>query len=65
METLTAMPLAKGDRAEKPHPRPRLRHFIARFGVFHRIKHIKLHDNMTQIILPSKINCIDTSDEIH
>ncbi|MFC2655038.1 MAG: hypothetical protein ACFN0J_10160, partial [Segatella salivae] len=27
-------------------------------------KYIKLHDNMAQIILPSKINCMDTSDEI-
>ena len=31
---------------------------------FHRTKHIKSHDNMAQIILPSKINCMDTSDEI-
>ena len=36
----------------------------ARFGAFHRTKYIKLHDNMVQIILPSKINCIATSDEI-
>ena len=36
----------------------------ARFGAFHRIKYIKSHDNMAQIILPSKINCMDTSDEI-
>lgn len=36
----------------------------ARFGAFHRIKYIKLHDNMAQIILLSKINCIDTSNEI-
>lgn len=31
---------------------------------FHRTKHIKSHDNMAQIILPSKINCMATSDEI-
>ena len=31
---------------------------------FHRIKYIKLHDNMAQIILSSKINCVGTSDEI-
>ena len=36
----------------------------ARFGAFYHTKYIKSHDNMTQIILPSKINCIDTSDEI-
>ena len=36
----------------------------ARFGAFHHAKYIKLHDNMAQIILPSKINYIDTSDEI-
>ena len=36
----------------------------ARFGAFHHTKHIKLHDNMAQIILPSKINCMATSDEI-
>ena len=36
----------------------------ARFGAFHHTKHIKLHDNMAQIILPSKINSVDTSDEI-
>ena len=35
----------------------------ARFGAFHRTKYIKSHDNMAQIILPSKINFIDTSDE--
>ena len=38
METLTAMPLAKGDRAEKPHPQPRLRHFIAQFAVNYLLK---------------------------
>ena len=37
---------------------------VEQFASFHRTKYIKLHDNMTQIILPSKINCIDTSDEI-
>lgn len=31
---------------------------------FHCTKYIKLHDNMAQIILPSKINCMATSDEI-
>ena len=36
----------------------------ARFGAFHHTKHIKLHDNMAQIILPSKIKCMATSDEI-
>ena len=37
----------------------------ARFGTFHHAKYIKSHDNMAQIILPSKINCVNTSDEIH
>ena len=37
----------------------------ARFGAFHLAKYIKLHDNLAQIILPSKINCMDTSNEIH
>ena len=37
---------------------------IEQFVSFHRIKHIKLHDNMAQIILSSKINCMGTSDEI-
>lgn len=37
----------------------------ARFDAFHRTKCIKLHDNMAQIILPSKIKCMDTSNEIH
>ena len=32
---------------------------------FHRTKHIKSHDNMAQIILSSKINGMDTSNEIH
>jgi len=36
----------------------------ARFGAFHRTKCIKSHDDMAQIILPSKIKCVDTSDEI-
>ena len=36
----------------------------ARFGAFHRTKCIKLHDNLAQIILPSKINCMNTSNEI-
>lgn len=31
---------------------------------FHRTKHIELHDNLAQIILLSKINCMDTSNEI-
>ena len=31
---------------------------------FHHTKYIKSHDNMAQIILPSKINSVDTSDEI-
>lgn len=37
---------------------------IEQFVSFHRIKYIKSHDNMAQIILPSKINCMDTSNEI-
>ena len=37
---------------------------VEQSAAFHRIKHIKSYDNMAQIILPSKINCIDTSDEI-
>ena len=36
----------------------------ARFGTFHHAKYIKLHDNMAQIILSSKINCMATSNEI-
>ena len=31
---------------------------------FHHTKYIKSYDNMAQIILPSKINSVDTSDEI-
>lgn len=37
---------------------------IEQFVSFHRIKYIKSHDNMAQIILPSKIKCVGTSDEI-
>lgn len=37
---------------------------VEQFVSFHRTKYIKSHDNMAQIILPSKINCVDTSDEI-
>ena len=37
---------------------------IEQFVSFHHTKYIKLHDNMAQIILPSKINCVDTSNEI-
>ena len=37
---------------------------VEQTAAFHRIKHIKLHDNLTQIILPSKIKCVDTSNEI-
>ncbi len=37
---------------------------VEQFASFHRIKYIKLHDNMAQIILPSKINSMNTSDEI-
>ena len=37
---------------------------VEQFAAFHRTKHIKLHDNLAQIILPSKINSMDTSDEI-
>lgn len=37
---------------------------VEQFASFHRIKYIKLHDNMAQIILSSKIKCMDTSDEI-
>ena len=37
---------------------------VEQSAAFHRIKYIKLHDNMAQIILPSKINCMATSDEI-
>lgn len=37
---------------------------VEQSAAFHRIKHIKSYDNMAQIILPSKINCMDTSNEI-
>ena len=37
---------------------------VEQFVSFHRTKYIKSHDNMAQIILPSKINCVGTSDEI-
>ena len=37
---------------------------VEQFVSFHRTKHIKSHDNMAQIILPSKINCMGTSNEI-
>ena len=34
----------------------------ARFGAFHHAKYIKLHDNLAQIILSSKINHMDTTN---
>ena len=37
---------------------------VEQSAAFHCIKHIKSHDNMAQIILPSKIKCVGTSDEI-
>ena len=37
---------------------------VEQFVSFHHTKHIELHDNMAQIILSSKINGMDTSDEI-
>ena len=37
---------------------------VEQFASFHRIKYIKSYDNMAQIILPSKINSMNTSDEI-
>ena len=37
---------------------------VEQFASFHRIKYIKLHDNLVQIILSSKINSMNTSDEI-
>ena len=37
---------------------------VEQFASFHRIKYIKLHDNLVQIILLSKINCMDTANEI-
>lgn len=36
----------------------------ARFGAFYHTKYSESHDNMTQIILPSKINSMNTSNEI-
>ncbi len=38
---------------------------VEQSAAFHRIKYIKLHDNMTQIILSSKVKCMGTSNEIH
>lgn len=37
---------------------------VEQFVSFHRTKYIKSHDNMAQIILLSKINGMDTSNEI-
>lgn len=37
---------------------------VEQFVSFHRIKYIKSYDNMAQIILPSKIKCVGTSNEI-
>ena len=37
---------------------------VEQSAAFHHTKHIKLHDNMAQIILLSKINCMDTANEI-
>ena len=37
---------------------------VEQSAAFHRTKHIKLHDNMAQIILPSKIKHVGTSNEI-
>ena len=37
---------------------------VEQFVSFHRTKYIKSHDNMAQIILSSKINGMDTSNEI-
>lgn len=37
---------------------------VEQSAAFHCIKHIKSHDNMAQIILSSKINCVATSNEI-
>lgn len=37
---------------------------VEQSAAFHSIKYIKLHDNIAQIILSSKINCVGTSDEI-
>ena len=37
---------------------------IEQSASFHHTKYIKSHDSLAQIILPSKINSIATSDEI-
>ena len=37
---------------------------IEQSASFHHTKYIKSHDNMAQIIMSSKIKCMDTSDEI-
>ncbi len=37
---------------------------IEQSASFHHTKYIKSHDNMTQIILSSKIKCVGSSDEI-
>ena len=37
---------------------------IEQSASFHRTKYIKLYDNLAQIILPSKIKCMGTSNEI-
>ncbi len=36
----------------------------ARFGAFYHTKYSESHDNMAQIILPFKIKCMATSNEI-
>ena len=35
---------------------------VEQSAAFHCTKHIKSHDNMAQIILSSKINCMDISN---
>ena len=37
---------------------------VEQFASFHRTKYIKSYDNMAQIILSSKINSMNTSNEI-
>ena len=37
---------------------------VEQSAAFHCTKHIKSYDNMAQIILPSKINGMATSNEI-
>lgn len=37
---------------------------VEQSALFHHTKYIKLHDNMAQIILPSKIKCVGTANEI-